>query len=199
MHDVRGRLAAAAGLVGGDALAGSDVDVGFRVVSSDAAAHALLDLAGHGQEGLLDVASVLGRGFEEGDAEGVGEFLAGQHPAGEIEGILGGRQVYLGHCVLDHLLVRHIALVSYKQLVDALGGVPVDLLEPLLDVVEAVHVGDVVDDADTVGAPVVGRGDGAEPFLAGGVPLCASQLTIPFPFLRPRAQPDLGRWDGRTI
>lgn len=70
-----GRLAAAALLVVGDALAGSDVDVGFRVISRDAAAHALLDLAGHGQEGLLDVASVLGRGLEEGDAEGVGEFL----------------------------------------------------------------------------------------------------------------------------
>ena len=62
---------------------------------------------------------------------------------------------YLCDCVIDHLLVRHIALVPHEQLVDALGGVPVNLLQPLLDVVEAVHVGDVVDDADTVGAAVV--------------------------------------------
>ncbi len=83
-----------------------------------------------------------------------------------------GERAYLGHCVLDHLLVGHIALVSYEQLVDALGGVAVDLLEPLLDVVEAIHVGDIVDDADAVGAAVVRRRDGAEAFLAGGIPLC---------------------------
>jgi hypothetical protein len=81
-----GRLAAAARLVGGDALTGSDVDVGFRVVSSDAAAHALLNLAGHGQEGLLDVASVLGRSLEEGDAERVGEFLGWSAPCREKRG-----------------------------------------------------------------------------------------------------------------
>jgi hypothetical protein len=37
--------------------------------------HSLLDLAGHGQEGLLDVAGVLGRGLKEGDAEAVSELL----------------------------------------------------------------------------------------------------------------------------
>lgn len=37
--------------------------------------HALLDLAGHGQERLLDVASVLGRSLEERNAQAVGELL----------------------------------------------------------------------------------------------------------------------------
>ena len=37
--------------------------------------HALLDLTGHGKEGLLDVAGVLGRGLEEGNAEAVCELL----------------------------------------------------------------------------------------------------------------------------
>ena len=81
------------------------------------------------------------------------------------------RGCYLRNCVIDYLLVRHIALVSYEQLVDALGGVSVNLLQPLLDVVEAVHVGDIVYDADAVGTPVVGRSDCAETFLAGGIPL----------------------------
>ena len=44
--------------------------------------------------------------------------------------------MYLCHCVLDDLLIRHIGLVAYEKLVDALGGVSVDLLQPLLDVVE---------------------------------------------------------------
>jgi hypothetical protein len=37
--------------------------------------HALLDLAGHRKEGLLDVGGVLGRGLEEGNAKAVGELL----------------------------------------------------------------------------------------------------------------------------
>lgn len=38
-------------------------------------AHPLLDLTRHGQEGLLDVARVLGRRLEERDSETVGELL----------------------------------------------------------------------------------------------------------------------------
>jgi hypothetical protein len=38
-------------------------------------AHALLDLAGHGEESLLDVGRALRGGLEEGDAEAVCEFL----------------------------------------------------------------------------------------------------------------------------
>ena len=62
---------------------------------------------------------------------------------------------YLCDCVLNHLLVRHIALVADQELIDTLSGVSVDLLQPLLDVVEGVHVGHIVHDADTVGTTVV--------------------------------------------
>ncbi|KAI7506321.1 small GTP-binding protein [Hortaea werneckii] len=79
----------------------------------------------------------------------------------------------LCYLVFDNLLVRHIALVADKQLVHTLGRVAVNLLQPLLHVVEAVHVGDIVDDADAVGTAVVGRGDRPESFLAGSVPLCS--------------------------
>lgn len=78
---------------------------------------------------------------------------------------------HLSDVVVHDLLVGHIALVADEQLVDAFGGVAVDLLQPLLDVVEAVHVGDVVDDADAVRAAVVGAGDCAEALLARRVPL----------------------------
>lgn len=66
-------LAAAAGAAGLHALALADLHGGLVVDSG--VAHALLDLAGHGEEGLLDVAGVLGGGLEEGDAEAVCEFL----------------------------------------------------------------------------------------------------------------------------
>lgn len=140
--------AAAVGRVA-DTLALANVHAGFRVVGSRGA-HALLDLASHGQESLLNVAGVLGGSLEEWDAQAVSEFL--------------------GNSVLDNLLIGHIALVAYEQLVDALGSIPVNLLEPLLDVVEGVHISDIVDDADAVSTAVVRRGDGSETLLAGGIP-----------------------------
>lgn len=78
---------------------------------------------------------------------------------------------YLSDRVLDHLLIRHITLVAYEKLVDTFGGIAVNFLKPLLHVVEAIHVGDIVDDADTVSPAVVRRGDGSEALLASRVPL----------------------------
>lgn len=43
---------------------------------------------------------------------------------------------YLCDVVLNDLLVSHIALVADEKLVNALGSVAVNLLQPLLDVVE---------------------------------------------------------------
>lgn len=79
---------------------------------------------------------------------------------------------YLGNSVLDHLLIRHIALVANQELVHTLGSISVNLLKPLLDIVERVHVGDIVDNANTVSTAVVGGGDGSESLLASSVPLC---------------------------
>lgn len=70
----RGCLAAAVAGAGRYAVAGADLDVWLGVVGGGGP-HALLDLPGHGQESLLDVAGVLGRGLEEGDAQAVGELL----------------------------------------------------------------------------------------------------------------------------
>ena len=50
-------------------------DLHGGLVVDSCVAHALLDLAGHGQEGLLDVAGILGGSLEEGDAEAVCELL----------------------------------------------------------------------------------------------------------------------------
>jgi hypothetical protein len=66
-------LAAAAGAAGLHALTLANLHSGLVVNGS--VAHTLLDLACHGEESLLDVAGVLGRGLEEGDAEAVCELL----------------------------------------------------------------------------------------------------------------------------
>lgn len=78
---------------------------------------------------------------------------------------------HLCDSVFDNFLVRHITLVSNKQLVHTLSGVSVNLLQPLLDIVEGVHVRDVVDDTDAMCATIVGRGNGSETLLSSGVPL----------------------------
>lgn len=62
---------------------------------------------------------------------------------------------YLCDLVVNDLLVCHIALVAYEKLVDTLCGVPVNLLKPLLNVVERVHIGNIVDDTDAMGTTVV--------------------------------------------
>lgn len=78
---------------------------------------------------------------------------------------------YLGHCVFHNLLVLHIALVTHKQLVYTFGCVAVNFLKPLLDVIERVHVGHIINNADAMGATVVGRSNRSETLLAGRVPL----------------------------
>lgn len=68
------RLAAAVVVVVADALALADLHARLGVVSR-CGTHALLDLAGHSQESLLDVAGVLRGGLKEGDSEAVSELL----------------------------------------------------------------------------------------------------------------------------
>ena len=80
-------------------------------------------------------------------------------------------KAYLCHGVFNHFLVAHVALVAYQQFVDTLGGIAVNLLQPLLDIVEGVHVCNVVDDTDAMSAAVVRGGNGTEPFLTSSIPL----------------------------
>jgi hypothetical protein len=57
---------------------------------------------------------------------------------GDAGNLKSGAKAHLGHRVLDHFLAGQIALVTNEQLVHALNGVTVDLLQPLLDVGEGV-------------------------------------------------------------
>ena len=86
-----------------------------------------------------------------------------------------GEEVKIGahlcHRVLHDLFILHITLVTHKQLVDTLGGIAIDLLEPLLHIVEGIHVSNIIHDADTMSTSIVRRSNGAEPLLARSVPL----------------------------
>ena len=98
----------------------------------------------------------------------------------------GRRGTDLGRVVVDDLLGGKIALVADQQLVDALARVAVNLLQPLLDVVERDLVCDVVHDDDAVRAAVVARRNGTEALLAGGIPLCIKREREPISIRRER-------------
>jgi hypothetical protein len=57
------------------------------------------------------------------------------------------------------------------------GGVLAHFIVPMGDVVEALSVGDVIDNDDTVGVAVVAVGDGAKSLLPGCVPLSRRMRT----------------------
>jgi hypothetical protein len=84
----------------------------------------------------------------------------------------------LCYSVLHNLLILHIALVTDEKLVNTLCGVTVDFLQPLLDIVERVHIGHIVNHTNPMGTAVVRRGDRSEAFLAGGIPLESGESVI---------------------
>lgn len=121
--------------------------------------HLRLDLASHRKERLLDVGQRQRRGFKEGDVECIGKLLRSG--------------------VLDNLFVSQVGLVADQQLHHPTSSVAVNLLQPLLDVVEQLLVSDVVYNDDAVSATVVGGSNGTEPLLASGIPdLQLDGLTI---------------------
>ena len=109
-----------------------------------------LDLGGNFDESFVDVGGVLGRGFDVGDLEVISELLGG----------------FVGNLPL----VFQIALVSNKKLVDVFARIPLNLLQPLLDVVVGNLVSNIKDNDDTVGTAVVRRGNGPETLLTSGIP-----------------------------
>ena len=63
------------------------------------------------------------------------------------------------------------SIYDQVEIVPVSGPVPVDLVQPLLDIVEALQVSGIVHHDDAVSASVVGRCYRAEPLLSGSVPL----------------------------
>jgi len=57
--------------------------------------------------------------------------------------------------VVDYFLGGQVALVANQQLVDILTGIPLDLLQPLLHIVERLLVRAIVYDNDAMGAPII--------------------------------------------
>ncbi len=125
----------------------------------------VFDLGGHGDKRLFDIGRILGRRLQEGNIQLIGKILFAQSAKSfDIPSCLG-------NLVLDNLLLHQIALVAHQELVDALGGITIDFLQPLLDVIERFHVRHIVDDDNPVRATIVRRRNGSETLLTRRVPL----------------------------
>jgi len=75
--------------------------------------------------------------------------------------------------------IVHITLVAQDHLLHISTGVLLNVPDPVLDVIETLLVGDIVDQHDPHGAPVVGSSDGSESLLSRCVPyLKLDLLTI---------------------
>lgn len=86
-------------------------------------------------------------------------------------------KTHLSYGVFNDFLVLHITLVANQKLIDTLSSIAINFLQPLLDVVERIHVGHIVDNADTVCSSVVRRCNCPESFLAGSIPLNSQSMS----------------------
>eukprot|EP00295_Goniomonas_pacifica_P035461 CAMPEP_0175952210 /NCGR_PEP_ID=MMETSP0108-20121206/30620_1 /TAXON_ID=195067 ORGANISM="Goniomonas pacifica, Strain CCMP1869" /NCGR_SAMPLE_ID=MMETSP0108 /ASSEMBLY_ACC=CAM_ASM_000204 /LENGTH=234 /DNA_ID=CAMNT_0017278537 /DNA_START=113 /DNA_END=818 /DNA_ORIENTATION=- len=112
--------------------------------------HPVLDLGGHGNESLLDVGGLLRAGLQKRNALLLCKLL--------------------GSGKIDDLLCGQVTLVSNKHLVDFVGSVAINLVHPLLDIVERLLIRHVVNNNDAVCPAVVAGSDGTEALLASSVP-----------------------------
>lgn len=128
----------------------SHTTLGTASSSGGLGLHSRLDLGSHCQKGLLNVLRRLGRCFEEFDSKRVSEFFA--------------------LLCADDSLRREITLVTNKELVHILSSVSIDLVQPLLHIVERLHISYIIDNDDTMSSAVVARSNGAETFLPSGIP-----------------------------
>ena len=111
----------------------------------------LLDRLTDGREDIWDVVVVLGWALNEGDIVLLGEGLA----------------------FLEADLSFGLLAVDFVANYDFAHGFRlgfIDLLDPVLEIIEGFSFGDWVDKYHSSGSFVVGFSDGLKPFLAGGIP-----------------------------
>lgn len=107
----------------------------------------------HHRESFIDVDCVLRRCFDVRNVHAVGEL---------------GRSG-----LFDDSAVNEVDFIANEQLVDVLARIAVNFAEPLLDVRERLRLSAVEHKDDALRTAVIRRGDSAETFLTGSIPLAS--------------------------
>ena len=113
--------------------------------------HTVIDhFLGHDRKALLNIHTIFGRSLHNGVVVFLSQLA----------------QLFLR----DGPLVMQVRFVADNHLLAVFIAKLADLVQPEADVVKALPVGYRVDQEDSVGPAVVGRGDGLEALLPGSVP-----------------------------
>jgi hypothetical protein len=87
--------------------------------------HPVLNFCSHGHESLFYISSIFGTGLQEWDAYLISKSLSS--------------------LVVNNLFGGQVRLVAHKQLVHILTSISVNLIQPLLHIVETLLVCDIID------------------------------------------------------
>ena len=113
-----------------DVLTFFDVEVGFCGGIGDCrCTHSFFNLAGHGQECLFYVCCVLGWCLKERNSKAICKFLYSSTSRLMMT-------LYLCNSIFNDFFITHIGLVSHEELIDAFSCITINLLKPLLDIIE---------------------------------------------------------------
>ena len=134
--------------------------------------HSFFDLSCHGQECLFNIWSILCWCFQEWNSKTICKFL------GMSELIRPLIQTHLCNSIFNNFLIWHITLVSYQKFVYTFCCISINLLKPLFDIVERVHIGNIVNNTDSVCATIIWWCDCSESFLTGCIPLYLVRLVL---------------------
>ncbi|GER50833.1 3beta-hydroxysteroid-dehydrogenase/ decarboxylaseisoform 2 [Striga asiatica] len=111
----------------------------------------------HGHESLFYVSGILGTSLHERNADFISESLyqSGEENKDKLEFWISfsetklirgqtGKNVYLSCLIRDSSVFGKVTLVSYQKFVYILTGIPIDFVQPLLHIVEALHVSYII-------------------------------------------------------
>lgn len=105
---------------------------------------------GQFHETFVNVNSGFGGGFQKFHTESFGEFFT--------------------LLITDLSIVFEIALVTNQDLSNVWTSVGLDFVQPVLDILETLSIGDVINQNDSISSFIVSGGNGFESFLPGGIP-----------------------------
>ena len=112
--------------------------------------HACLDLTRHSQEGLFHVTRSFGRCFQKFNPKRIGKFFA----------LFG----------TDDTFASQITFVADQQFVDILGGIPINFMQPLFDIVERFRIGHIINNNNPMCTTIIRRCNSPETFLSSRIP-----------------------------
>lgn len=112
--------------------------------------NSLFDFLSKSEEGLINFAGALGGSLQKFNSQGI--------------------SVLFSLIVGDGSLAFQIGFVSDQQLHDIVIGELIDFSEPVLDILEALFIGDIIDQNNSMSSLIIAGSDSLKSFLSSSIP-----------------------------